>query len=277
MEALIDPFEFFLNQKPICVSFPFFDELGEDRLLYKTLIERSSEDFNENLLARKCPKRYMCSSECLGRPIPAYPELERFKDQLGPSEDGFYKGKPVWYVKATLCHTCPFASSCESVCGTMEGYLQKDRHEDGLDIDRALAYNELEEYNDGRIYDTDDNQHGQSVVKTRSEIPWESISPKQRRIVELRSLWMWDWDAIAGDVGDEPKNCWRSFRRAIRKLKKEAAKITKKEKTRKDLTNELIDGNLTMRQMATKYNVSVDDIYEKVARSVLKVLNEMDT
>jgi hypothetical protein len=263
-------------QKPVCVSFPFFDGLSNDATLYKSLVKRSLEDFNENLLAKKCPKRFMCSTECLGRPIPAYPELEQFKGTLGPSEDGFYKGKPVWFVKATLCQSCPFVSSCQATCGTMEGFLSKDTYETGLDLDRVIAYNELEEYDDSRIYDTPDLSTGKAVVKTRSQIPWEVITPKQRRIVELRTLWLQDWEDIAKEVGDETKNCWRSFKRAIRKLRKHASGIVKNEVNKKHLTNEYVDSSMSIKNIAIKYNISVDDVYEEIAKSVLKVLNEMD-
>ena len=113
-------------QKPICTSVPFLDDFEGGLKDYRALAKRCVEEFNENLLGKLCCRHTDCTTECLGRPIPKYTELEKFILNTPNVSHGIYKGKEVWLVKATMCRDCPFHNICTKTCDTVEDFLNKD-------------------------------------------------------------------------------------------------------------------------------------------------------
>lgn len=244
--------EFLKKQAPICSKFPLYNSISIDRELYLKLAKLSMTEFNENLLARRCAKADFCGSECLGRPIPMYPELRASASLLDGLEVGLYKGKEVWLLKATQCDTCPFKNDCDTMCGTMSDFLDKDLPQTAPSPDRTQEYFEEVIYEEAEIASW-------KTKYSREDIPWDILNEQQRKIIELRTLYCKDWNDIAAEVGVTRQVCSKIFKRAIRKLKKSGQLIKAKD------TNEIAQDyhirGMSVKDIAEKYEIGERTVY----------------
>lgn len=249
-------FEFLLKQAPICTKFPLYNTLKDNRELYLKLSKQSMNDFNENLLAKRCSKADFCTDECLGRPIPMYPELRAAASQLEGLEAGLYKGKEVWLLKATQCDTCPFKDSCDSLCGTMADFLDKDKSQVSPSTERTQEYIEEVIYEEAEL-------NVYKATYTREDIPWDILNEQQRKIVELRTLYCKDWDDIAQVLDITRQACSKIFKRAIKKLKRSGRMI--KAKDNNEIRSDYIKG-MSVEDIAAKYDITERTVYNYLKR-----------
>jgi len=249
---LTNKLEFLKKQAPICSKFPLYHTADLSDGLYYELAKRSMTDFNENLLARRCSKADFCGSECLGRPIPMYPELRASASLLDGLEVGLYKGKEVWLLKATQCNTCPFKNSCDSMCGTMSDFLDKDLPQTAPSPDRTQEYFEEMVYEEAEVSTW-------KTKYTRDDIPWNILNEQQRKIVELRTLYFKDWNDIALEVGITRQVCSKIFKRAIRKLKKSGQLM--KAKNDNEISNDYHISGMSVKELAEKYGIGERTVY----------------
>jgi len=209
-------------------------------------------DFNENLLARRCSKADFCTSECLGRPIPMYPELRASASLLEGLEVGLYKGKEVWLLKATQCDSCPFKEDCDTMCGTMSDFLDKDLPQASPSIERTQEYVEEVVYEEAELATWKGKY-------SREDIPWDILNEQQRKIVELRTLYCKDWDYIGREVGITRQVCSKIFKRAIRKLKRSGRLI--KAKDNNAISQDYHVKGMSVKEIAEKYEIGERTVY----------------
>lgn len=217
------------TQVPVCTEFPYFSKLDQANGLYTELSRRSMQDFGENLLGKACPKAEVCTSSCIGRPIPAYPELLELHPELTTLPMDEYKGKPVYLRYVTLCDSCPFATTCGKPCDTLTSFLEKDVEKDDITA-RGLGV----VYRDDFFVSPLGNEDFSVPVEFgRRDVPWEVLTPLQKEIVELRGFWLHSWDEVSTKLNIHESNAKRYYRKAVKKLREAGISV----KLRKKLTN----------------------------------------
>lgn len=235
---------FLKKQKPACTHFPYFDKFSGNLALYAELSKRSEDEFNENLLGRRCPKADRCFNGCKGRPIPKYKELEELYPEIQHLATGDYKGREVYFYEMTLCDSCPIRETCTQHCASLTSFLEKDT----VDTDAMGENSFIHSYDDdiepepARVYKYD-------LKFKRSDIPWEVVSTKQRKIIELRTLWLKDWNTIGIILNLNHEVVRTEFRRGIKKLKSRGADIVKEH---------------SVEQISSKNNLTRSEIYAKL-------------
>lgn len=213
----MDEINFLKRQLPACTYFPFYDKLGRKPAIYAKLSARSLEDFNENLLGKYCPKRYFCSTSCIGRPIPKYPELEELCPEIKDLPVGEFKGKEVYLYYATLCQSCPIKDTCGKPCGTLTSFLEKDEPDDDI---TSLEYNQCT-LSDDIDYDEISLKKSDFVTPVsqgRDDIEWGVLNEREEFIVRQRTLWLLEWEEISEEIDEKPSVCQRTFKKAMKKL-----------------------------------------------------------
>lgn len=255
--------EFKKKQFKVCTSFPLYEFLQEDLKLYKELSQRSEKEFGENLLGKYCAKREMCFDNCLGRPIPKFKELEPFLYKIKANLiEGEYKGKEVYLYKVTLCNSCPFSKECNSLCSSMESYLNKQESTNEPFENRTVSYDDFINY--------DNVIENKSLPKKKKEdIPWNVLSLEQIEVVKLRALSLLTWKEISDYMEQEVSYCRRLFQRAIKKLKRVAKAIEKSKLQLDDCVKLFIQEGLTVEEISNKTGLPKRTVYNKLS----KILN----
>lgn len=248
--------EFLKNQLPICTSLPIYNHLKDDFRLYAALVKRSNRDFNENLFGRNCAKREYCTDDCLGRPLPKYPEIEPFIRTIRYLGEGEYKGKKVWLVKSILCGSCPMKTECQATCGSVTSFLDKNQGE----FEPSLA--RLQEFTDNTFSEAVEFDLKALIKKGRDDIAWTILNESERKIVTLRALWGLDWIDIANEVDIHEKTCRDKFRNSVRKLK--GAHTLQSTHPDQAFVAKFLQCRGDVNRFAKQYKVSVSTVYRKL-------------
>lgn len=230
--------DFLTKQRPICDKFPLYEAFATDYTLYAKLKDRSIADFGENLLVKRCANRFFCATECTGRPIPKYPELEPFLAKINEFEEGSYKGKPVWLVKVIGCKECPIQSTCTALCGSMVSFMDKHEPEEPIFEDKLIPIEVLEEYDLSEAMkgpEVPEDKDTASIADLVKSIPWDCLSSNQRYILQAKYYTMKSEHQIAKDLDIYIRAVQKQVLTAISKLKhyKEAREVLVLDKSNK--------------------------------------------
>ena len=179
--------DFLTKQKPICDKFPLYDAVSGNYELEAALKDRSIADFGENLISKRCANRFMCSTECVGRPIPKYSELEPSLSSLNKVTEGTYRGKQVWLSYVITCNDCKIQDSCEALCGSMVSYLDKHTAEEGIFEDRISDISNMPEE---VIHEAMETDHGSSPalfdLALLRQVPWDCLTNNQKHVLNAK-------------------------------------------------------------------------------------------
>jgi hypothetical protein len=176
---------FLKKQTPICLGLPFFKELVSSNLYYK-LAERSEADFGgRNLFDQTCANARICDEECLGRPVPMYPELESIIAKYKPTQ-GAWNGKPVWLISIDTCKTCPFKSECKKVCPAMSAFDRRNRNVEDYHLEMTSPIEDLRDEWLEQLYMMEDGEEWHSQMQLDgTDIAWDCLSEPQKAAVMM--------------------------------------------------------------------------------------------
>lgn len=258
--------DFLTKQRPICDKFPLYEAFAQDYDLYAALKDRSVADFGENLLVKRCANRFVCSTECAGRPIPQYPELKPFLSKINSFEEGTYKGNPVWMVKVVGCKDCAIQSTCTTLCGSMVSFMDKHEPEEPIYDNKLLPIDMFDENELTEAIDlaSDLNMGGVDNSLAKS-IPWDCLSSNQRYIMQAKYYTMKSENQIAADLDIYLRAVQKQVVTATAKLK-QFSKVREILKSNKcDKTVELYYIKcLTQSEVAKLLNISIATVSRKL-------------
>jgi transposase len=248
---------FLKKQTPLCLGLPFHKQLISNNLYYK-LAERSEADFNgRNMFEQQCPSASICVSECRGRPVPKYPELEPFIHKYNPTE-GEWNGQPVWLIKVDTCQTCPFKASCTKLCPSMQSFDSRNKNREDLNLDMLAPMEALDDDWLEKLYYKDEEDGWVSKMEvTRDDIAWDCLSEAQRAAVVMILVQGKTFEQAAQARGVAAKNVHKAYESGMARLKEFGlARRALKADFSCKYAVEYYRGNLPMAEIAKIYGVS---------------------
>jgi hypothetical protein len=211
--------EFLTNQRPVCDRFPFYNLFSDNYELYVILKNRSIADFGENLFAKRCSNRFFCSTSCVGRPIPKYPELDGVIKHSNKLESGIYKGKEVWLLTVIDCEQCPVKTSCNALCGSMVSFLDKHDAEEAIYEDKLIPLESLIEEDLSEAMEAESAEIKGFDLSLVEDIPWDCLTSNQRYIIQAKFYTMKSEREISEDLDIHVRAVQKMVGTALSKLK----------------------------------------------------------
>lgn len=257
--------EFLTNQRPTCDKFPFYSLFADNYELYIELKNRSIKDFGDNLFAKRCSNRFFCSTSCVGRPIPKYPELDSVITQSNNLKTGEYKGKEVWLVSVIDCESCPVKTSCNALCGSMVSFLDKHEPEEAIYEDRLMSLDIFDEETLSEAMEVETADTASFNISLSNDIPWDCLSSNQKYIVQAKFYTMKSEREIAEDLDIHIRAVQKMVKTAIRKLEEFSKARECLEVDKSNKFAELYYGRcLTQQQIANLNTCSVMTVSRKL-------------
>lgn len=252
------------KQYPLCLGLPFYGDLVR-RGLYYTLSERSETDFQgRNYFEPKCPRTLICDDRCWGRPIPAYEELDKYKDLYGFTATTI-NGKPFWLMKVELCGTCPVKSSCTTVCSSVSAFTKRKSSLEDFRLDYAVPLEQLSDEWLETLYMDDADEGFTPYNVSFEDLAWDCLSEPQKAAIILVQVQGKSISSVAMSRNVNPSSIQKSLKSGMDKLKEFGL-------ARKVL---LQDNSCIYALDYYKHNLSMSDIALKHCRSLSTIFKHL--
>lgn len=219
--------EYLIKQQPICTTSPLRGRIKPEE--YYKLRAKCIKDYGQNLLDDGCANAFNCitTGECIGRPLPDYPEVRSALKHLDMTE-GEYKGKPVIYLKVHVkCDTCPFRSNCTEVCGALNDHfnrrdpLKEPIYDSNTDSLSDVTANYLDKLSyDMYCSPTESPNIVQGVRWTTEDMAWDALSDQQRTALEYRFMDGLEQAEIAERMGLNQKTVHEYLESGLARMRK---------------------------------------------------------
>lgn len=213
----------------------------------------------------KCPNASICTSSCLGRPIPQYPELEPVIKRYNP-EEGSWNGQKVWLLKVETCGTCPFKSSCTKMCPSMYAFSARDKNREDLNLEMSAPMDELTDEWLEKLYYHDEEEGWVSKMEvTREDIAWDCLSEAQNAAVIMILVQGKTFEQAAQARGVAAKNIHKAYESGMARLKEFGlARRALQTDFSCKYAIEYYRGGLQMSEIAKIYAVGIGTVHRKL-------------
>lgn len=253
---MVDFVRFLTTQKPLCLGLPFYKALISANLYYK-MVERSEMDFNgRNLFEQGCPNARICDDECLGRPIPMYPELTSIIAKYNTTE-GMWNGKPVWFLKIDTCKTCPFKAECTKVCPSMDAFDGRNKNREDYYLEMASPIDDVADEWLEQLYLADEEVWHNQMQLEGTDIAWDCLTEPQKTAVMLVEVQGKTFDQASTITGVYKNAIFEAHASGMARLKEYGlARRALKTDSSCKYAAEYYKGMYTQPQIAEMYGVS---------------------
>lgn len=210
---------FLKRQTPLCMGLPLYKDLVAAGTFY-SVSERSEEDFNgRNLFEQECPKSRICDGECLGRPIPMYPEIEPLVSKYG-LVPGTFQDRDVWILKVDTCGTCPFKSECTKVCPSMSAFHERTRNKEDYFLANCSDMTSVTDVWLEKLYfDNEEESWSNKMQLSGDDIAWDCLSEPQKAAVFMVLVQGKSFDQVAIIKKVDKKTVRQAYDSGMSKLK----------------------------------------------------------
>ncbi len=268
---MVDFVRFLTTQKPLCLGLPFYSELIRLNLYYK-LAERSEMDFKgRNLFEQGCPNARICDDECLGRPVPMYPELASVIAKYNPSR-GVWNGHDVWILKVDTCKTCPFKTECKQVCPSMNAFDGRNKNRDDYFLELASPIEELDDEWLEKLYQSEDSEVWHNAMQlTGTDIAWDCLTEPQKTAILLVEVQGKSFEQASTIAGVYKNAVFEAHASGMARLKEYGlARRALKSDSSCKYAIEYYKGMYTQPEIATMYGVSQKTVSVNLSKFKLK-------